>query len=198
MSEPFSSKSEARLFYLEKRRSLSSEDWQAKSGSIFQRIINSSFYQESNAVLCYISSKDNEVDTHALLASAAKSGKSVLVPYTAHCLPGTMRWAEMQPGAELVRSAFGLLEPAPGTVALRTPPPGSLCIIPGIAFTREGHRLGYGGGYYDRFLKSHKGVRVALGFDLQIADSLPFDNFDETVHYLVTETEVIHASKESR
>jgi 5-formyltetrahydrofolate cyclo-ligase len=58
--------------------------------------------------------------------------------------------------------------------------------------------LGYGGGYYDRFLKSHKGVRVALGFDLQIADSLPFDNFDETVHYLVTETEVIHASKESR
>lgn len=187
MIPSFVHKSEARRFYLQERIALSQGEWKRRSDLIYEHLIASTFYQESETILIYVSAKDNEVDTHRIIDHALSTGKTVFVPVLQQKAPGLMFWFGLNSRSALVRGKFDLFEPAAASDTFSVPPDSSLCLIPGCAFSSTGHRLGYGGGYYDRFLEDYRGVRIGLGFALQCNAIFPLDPFDQALHYLITE-----------
>lgn len=187
MRPSFSTKAKARAHYLYQRRELSQKVWDEKSRRILSHLTATGLYQSFDVLLCYVSAKDGEVDTHALIDDALSRDKIVFVPVVLDHGAGKMGWAPIEDRKELIRGSFGLYEPHNPPRIFASPPSTSLCIIPGIAFSKSGHRLGYGGGYYDRFLRDYKGFRVGLAFSFQENASFPQDAHDEALHYLVTE-----------
>jgi 5-formyltetrahydrofolate cyclo-ligase len=130
----------------------------------------------------------SEVGTHGLIEHLAASDRRVAIPVLAD---GELRAAAYVLGDPLVPSGYGAMEP--GQRTLVDPSDVGLIVLPGLAFDRNGFRLGYGGGYYDRYLhRSGPDIpRVAVAFHQQVLDRVPHDDRDERVDTGVTDREVI-------
>ena len=133
-----------------------------------------------------ISPSVRRVDTISLVSRFIKMGKKVAAPKVerdeiAFYEIGSIR--ECRPGA------FGILEPA----SYKAPADEKgLILLPGLAFDMSGNRLGYGGGFYDKYLKSHPDYPcAALAFELQILDEVPHEEHDKTVDYIITPERII-------
>ena len=98
---------------------------------------------------------------------------------------------------DLETGHFGVLEPKAFALRPTDPKEIDLIIVPGLAFTKSGYRIGYGGGYYDRFLPTlaHKPATIALALDFQVMDTLPLNDFDVPVDMIITESQVIDCKK---
>jgi len=179
-------KPEIRKKCLEARRAMTPEHAAEKSRAIAQRLESLARFIEAPVILCYVASKDNEVGTGDLINARLNQGTTILVPIAEP--EGRMTWSQLRALDELAPARFGILEPRPEHRRITTPPNDALVIVPGIAFSPEGHRIGYGGGYYDRFLVNHSGPAIALAFDLQIADAWQTDNHDIPMDFVVTES----------
>lgn len=125
-----------------------------------------------------------EVPTLHIIEQAWSEGKEVAIP---KCYPEdkTMLFKKITTFDQLESVYSGLLEPVENTVKA-IPEDIDLLIVPGLAFSRDGYRLGFGGGYYDRFLSSYKGSTVSLAFECQLIDELPTELHDIPVHLVVT------------
>lgn len=157
----------------------------ALSEALQRHLLASAVWRESPVVMLYCAVR-GEVDTTLLLAGAWAEGKRVLLP---RCRPGergVMDAVTCSGPDGLVRSGLGIPEPA-GEPA----PPGAareaLIVTPGLAFDREGYRLGYGGGYYDRLFEAGAGHAVGLVFLEHLVDRVPRDPWDKPVNALCTE-----------
>ncbi|MCK5861081.1 MAG: 5-formyltetrahydrofolate cyclo-ligase [Candidatus Hydrogenedentes bacterium] len=172
--------------YLEKRRAMPLEAWEQASAVICTHVEESSIYRDSEMLLTYVAAKDNEVDTAAIIDDALRRRHTVIVPVV---ISGKkeLQWSKIQSRSELTRSPLGLWEPAPSRTHFVSIAENALCLVPGIAFTRTGERLGYGGGYYDRFLAGFTGISMGLAFELQLAATLPQTTYDQQVHHVITE-----------
>ena len=155
---------------------------------ILQRLVELPTWREARLVLTSVSF-GSEVDTHALMQAAWSAGKQVAVPRCrrSHSLDFYVISSEddLEPGLR------GLMEPSPDCGRPLTPPQmvGSLCIVPGLVFDADGYRIGYGGGYYDRFLAFYPGEKVALVRSRQLSGNpLPRDEHDVPVDWLVSES----------
>lgn len=142
-------------------------------------------YEQSRLLLTYVSTAI-EVDTKALIETALAAGKTVAVP---RCVPHTRRMEFYQIHAldELEPGAFGVLEPAPLPDRLITDFTDSLCLVPALCYDWQGYRLGYGKGYYDRFLAHYKGHMIGLCYSSCVRRTLPHGRFDRPVELLVTD-----------
>ncbi len=152
---------------------------------ILNRTVNLWQYREAQSLLVYVSTPI-EVDTHHLIERALQDGRQVAVP---RCVPGTreMEFYQIHSLSELSPGAFGVLEPDPAQSKLLTDFFRSLCIVPALAFDGQGFRLGYGKGYYDRFLARFSGNTVGLCYDACMLKRLPSGRFDRPVGLVVTE-----------
>lgn len=129
-------------------------------------------------------SQSFEVDTNQIILAARAQGKVVAVPRT---LPQRqMEFVAVGDETEYREAHFGVLEPVNGRVLTKNEL--DLIVVPGLAFTREGLRLGFGGGYYDRYLADYHGVTVALALATQLAEAgaWPVDDFDVTIGRVLT------------
>jgi len=183
---PVDSKKEIRAQALRKRRELAAATAAANSALIGAFIAESAMFRESEAVLAYVSAKDNEVNTHGIIQSLLESGKIVYVPVT-DMDRREMQWSRLLAMGELEPGRFGLLEPAPACRRFEPVPERALCLVPGVAFTRTGWRIGFGGGFFDRFLAGFAGTSLGLAHGIQVVDRLPIEKHDRPVDYLVTE-----------
>lgn len=151
------------------------------------RIFSLPEYKACKTVLCFVSTAI-EVDTHTLINQALAHGKAVAVPY---CVEGSrrMKFYRIHSLDDLVPRTFGVLEPDPARSERVYDFSDSICILPGIAFDRTGFRLGYGGGYYDRFLSKvyHGGVTVGVCYTSCVHSGLPRGRFDVPCDILITE-----------
>lgn len=196
MSTHDSRKEVVRKHYLEQRRAMHPDVWKRASMLIHSRIEHSDLYRNCETLLTYVSAKDNEVGTTQIIESALRSGRTVIVPIVV-VGKSELSWAQIKNSKELVRGKFGLLEPKWGQTHFVDIPSVALCLTPGVAFTCDGWRIGYGGGYYDRFLAKFAGISIGLAFDAQIACTLPQDEFDQRVDYVFTETQCYTANSEN-
>jgi len=156
------------------------------SRAICERIVAWMAFAASDTILAYMPIQ-SEVDLTPLLE---------LFPHKRWVLPrilpeenGRMEF-HLYDAARLVQHPFGMMEPAPDapTVAAEEI---ELTLVPGLAYDRCGYRLGYGGGYYDRFLACFHGIRAGIVFHDLLLDAIPHGEYDMTVQWIVTENELI-------
>ena len=159
-----------------------------KSLRIYHRLIDMPAYQLARCIACYVSIK-NEVDTKTVIQKAIDSGKQVGVPVTRE--DGDMDFQAIAGLSDLRPVHYGLREPVPDSKKVLLPHTIDLILVPGIAFDRSGHRIGSGGGYYDRFLARTEVIRIGLSYGFQIIDRVPAEPHDEKMDLIITENEVI-------
>ncbi len=179
---------------LERRRGIAADEAARQSAAIMEQLRQLPEFREADAVLVYVASKDNEVDTIPLIESLLQEGRMVLVPVAKDA--GRMVWSRLQALDELERRRFGILEPPPEFERPTDPPPGSICLVPGLAFSPEGLRIGYGGGFYDRFLSEYDGIMAGLAFQAQVVDSLPAEPHDVPMDMVITPEAVLRRNQQ--
>ena len=149
-------------------------------------------YRRAAVVHTYVGALDGEVETRDLIARALRGGKRVLCP-RAERGPRRLEHYEIRSLDELEQTALGLWEPNPSRATPADPADADLVLVPGIAFDRRGHRIGYGAGYYDRFLATCGATTVGLAYSFQVREALPHERHDVPVNVIVTEVETIDA-----
>ena len=140
--------------------------------ALTERLLQHPFYQEAKTIATYLSFP-HEFQTQELIEQALKDGKKVLIPKTYP--KGRMDFVVYDP-QQLVKTAFGLLEPQ-GDLEVVDASQIDLIHVPGLAFTMEGYRIGYGGGYYDRYLEQFSGHTLSTVYHYQVQDFIP-ENHD--------------------
>ena len=175
---------------LRNRDRLSPAEHEAKSARIVRRLIGLPVYRDAGTVSAFVTFR-SEVDTRVLLEDLLKAGRTVAVPRVTG--PGEMEFHRLaDPGRDLAPGTWGIPEPDP---RLERVDPGAfdLVIAPGAAFDARGFRIGYGGGYYDRYLRRLRPDCAVLSpaFELQVVPRVPTEPFDEAVDLVVTEDRVI-------
>ena len=146
-------------------------------------------YRDAPLVLTYVS-YDSEVDTRQIMAAAWAAGKSVAVP---KCVPAdkTLRFYRIDSFDDLEPGFKDILEPVddPERLLHAKDMVGSVCLVPALVYDADGHRIGYGGGYYDRFLSFYPGDKLGLARTTQLSSNpLPHEDHDVPVDVIVTET----------
>ncbi len=177
-------KSELRQRILQQRGSLSPEqrlDW---DGQIHRALWQLPSYQKAQWIMVYLSF-GQEINTWPILKQAWADGKRTAVPRV-NKMPKEIQAIEITNKDQLAPSMWGIYEPI--TDALISPRTLGLIIVPGLAFDKNGYRLGYGGGFYDRFLPQTTGQTVGLCYQQFILD-VPIQPWDQRVDLIISEDE---------
>ena len=180
-------KNEVRQLIKAYRQKLTDEDVKIQSRLIIDGLKKSDIYKTSENVFLYIS-YNREVDTYMLLSQCFMDGKKVYAPKV---LSKTdMEFYCIQNEHDLVSGYMGIMEPSDSCEKAKTRD--GLFIMPGLAFDYDFHRIGYGGGFYDRYLSvDNTFVKAALAFDFQLLESIPYEEHDLKPDYIITQTQFI-------
>lgn len=143
-------------------------------------------FRFAQAVLLYHPIR-SEVNVLPLLDAALAQGKEVYLPLCDKEVSGKMTFRRVGDRSELVPGAFGVMEPREDAAQFVCDDKRTLCVIPALAFSRDGYRLGYGKGYYDRFLGGYSGSTVGVQYSDLLLPQVPRNRFDLQVDLVVTE-----------
>lgn len=164
--------------------------------AILDRITSMRIYTDNNLILTYVSTPI-EVDTRGLIKRALADNKTVAVP---RCIKGSrdMEFYIIKSLDDLEKGTFGVLEPKADVCQKLTDTSHSVCIVPGLSFDCSGYRVGYGKGYYDRFLSGYRGYTVGICYKPCVEWRFPHGFFDKPVDLLITERYIRKTTKNSR
>ena len=184
-------KQQLRRYYREARRTLSSDEKRFIDCKISDNLLKSDLYRDAACIFCYVSTSD-EIGTAAILEQALTDGKTLCVPLCGK--GGSMTARKITALSELQAGHYGILEPS-NTAPEIAPENIDLILAPALSCDRKGYRLGYGGGYYDRFLSRTNAVCAALCASQRMSAALPHEAFDRCCHYIITEREVLRTDE---
>ncbi len=174
---------------LVERRSLSVRERREKSVQIRDHLKQLTEFERASLVLTFVGAKDGEVETLPLIATLTQGGRRVAVPSIV--ARGFMIWRQISGIEQFSGSRFGIPEPRKDCPEIKKIPPTAVILVPGILYSPTGYRIGYGGGYFDRFLKDFPGTSVGVAYQIQVTNRLPVEPHDIPVDRLVTETEIL-------
>ena len=194
-------KKELRKVYLEKRNQMEPEKRAAASKKICRWVFANKRFKIAKTIFVYASYK-SEVETKEIIQGALRQGKRVAVPKVHG---NEMFFYEIQSWEELFPGYQGILEPQIDGKEPVVPADSDVMLLPGTVFDRKGNRIGYGGGYYDRYLEriwehyGHKPYLMALSYAGQICPhKLPTENHDKKMDCILTERRVIMPKEENQ
>lgn len=170
------------------RRALSKAELRRRSALIAQRLIELEVFRRARGVMLYLPVR-NEVDTTLAVTYCLKNGKTLGLPrmdVVRDCIV-VHRVDDMT--RQLALGRMGLVEPDPAKTEVLPPDEIDLVAVPGLAFDREGNRIGWGRGYYDAFLVAlgPRACRVGLAYAFQVVEAIEHDGHDMPMHYIVTD-----------
>ena len=194
-------KKEIRLQALEIRDALSRSEIEENSRIIMEKLTGLHKYREADNILCYASMR-SKVDTGDILLDAIGSGKKVFCPKVTDRAGGIMEFVRIYRIEDLDQGYFGIREPAIREDSELFKVGGdekTVVIMPGVAFDEDRNRIGYNGGFYDRFLSGkHTYFKVAIAFECQVMiKTIPSEIHDIKPDILITEKR-IYGQKEER
>lgn len=147
---------------------------------IFNKVVEIEEYIQSDLILIYVSLKE-EVDTIKLIKYSLEKGKRVAVP---KCEGNDIKFYYISSLEDLKKGSFGILEPL--TSQKVTDFSHSICIVPGVVFDKQNNRIGYGRGFYDRFLQNYSGTKIGLTYKECICDEIDIDKNDVKMDKIIT------------
>ena len=180
-------KSALRKHLLEKRDATSAELRNILSGKIHENLKKISLYANAQNIACYFPI-GSEVDTHAIMLKVIEQGKNLLLP---RIVDENIEFYIVSNIEKLEKGSFGIMEPKDSSEKAKKI---DCVLIPTVGVSKLGVRLGYGKGYYDRFLSSTTTVKISLTYSKQIIKTIPSDSHDIKIDWIVTEDENIKIS----
>ena len=188
-------KNELRAELLEKRRNILPEireEWDKKISNI---LLNSISYRFCDILLIYVSTKD-EISTSDIIERSLVNKKIVACPIS-NTGDNTLSFKTINSAEELCAGSYNILEPPKTNADFRElfekareekkRPPLAVCVIPCLSYDSNGYRMGYGKGYYDRFLPSFDGTKIGLCYSEFKAENLPKGKYDVKLDVIITE-----------
>ena len=167
------------------RRGLSAEEKRRLDDAVLENVLAGYELLKHKLILCYLST-DIEVDTKGILSYCLENGIKTAVPRCAG--KRKMDFYCYDKDSVLEVSAYGISEPVPDKNELVTDFDGALCIVPALAYDKQGFRLGYGGGFYDTFIGEHENMTtLGICYSDNIADEIPKGSHDKCVDILITD-----------
>jgi 5-formyltetrahydrofolate cyclo-ligase len=181
-------KTEIREYYLEKRHTLDNDLRAQNNEKICRNMISSATYRYADVLLMYYP-KPDEIDIRPIAEAALAAGKRVAFP---RCNPEdhTMIFYYVNSLDELTPGSYNIMEPSDELPAFDVSEAENCnvaCVVPAVVFDKKGFRIGYGGGYYDRYLAGFRGTKLGLVYRDFIVNSVPHGRFDLTVDVMITE-----------
>ncbi len=183
-----STKESIRKKILSLRSLLPQDESRKRSELIFQNLKKLPVFNNANVIHTYVSSKKNEVDTIEIIKYLFSIGKRVVIPVVDK-ENKTLIHSELRDLFELKKSTFGLLEP--NVIREVKLDEIDIVIVPAVAVDRNGNRIGFGGGYYDKFLSQVNCPKIALVYDFQVVEKIEPERSDIPVDFIVTENDII-------
>lgn len=170
-------------------KSLSTKEKQQIEGMLTANLLNSSLWEHANTIGVTLA-QGFEWTTKSIIEAAWSQYKRVCVP---KCYPeeSVLEFYQLNSFDQLEVGYYNLLEPNPEISTWVAKNEMDLMLVPGLLFDSNGYRIGFGGGYYDRFLVGYQHITASLSSTAQLVDKLPRNQFDIPVQYLITEKEII-------
>ena len=177
---------------LQKLRALSAIEKSQAESVMLESLKNWEIFKKAGVIHIFIS-KPDEPDTKSIIEYCWSSGKIIAVPIV---LPDTFNLfhSEIKSFDDLVSGMHGTQEPSPERRIKINPKSFDLVIVPGVAFDRQGGRVGHGKGYYDRFLELTSAFRLALAFDCQLLENVPTELHDITMNAILSESGIFETN----
>ena len=188
-------KAELRQSCRDLRSSLDREYIEMASEQAHELLISTEEYRLAKTVLLYYPIK-NEISPLSIIESAKRDNKTVAFPLC-NTESKTLSFKKVKSVDELKLTSFGLYEPQKQCDDALVDE-NTLCIVPAIAFSRDGQRIGYGMGYYDRFLKDFVGTSVGFSFSKLILSAIPKEAHDVPLDMIITESEVLYIAEKNK
>lgn len=181
---------------LEKLSRMSAVEHKEKSAKIINHLMEDPAFKQADVIGVTVSSFP-EVDTESLIRAIWAAGKRAAVP---KCLPQSrgMDFYIIEDFSQLEVVYMQLKEPKTEVAEFVHPDSIGLLVVPGVVFTKDGYRIGFGGGYYDRYLQNYRGVTRSLAFDIQLAVEIPVEPHDVPVGGIYTESQFINTEQAVR
>lgn len=184
------SKNQLRQEIIHQRLQLNSAEVLEKSKQIQQKVCHHPTFLNAPVIYIYIDYR-HEVSTRLIIETAWKLNKIVAAP---KIIDGEMKFYQIHTFEDLAPGTFGILEPFTNK---RISSNEGLMIMPGVVFDTHCHRIGYGKGFYDRYLNRYPILeRIALAFDLQIVDYIETESHDVNPQSVITESKIYYEKKE--
>lgn len=179
---------------LEIRDSLDNSEKEIMDTKIFNELINTELYKKASNIFIYISFS-NEINTINIIEKAFEDRKNIFIPKV-YKDEKSMKAIKLNSFDELKKNSMGILEPIDDSDYIEKENI-DLIVVPGVVFDNECNRIGYGGGYYDRYLNEIKSKenKIALAYDLQVVDKIECEAHDIKVDYIITNTRIIKKYK---
>ena len=174
------------------RRALSPLEKSQAESVMLESLLNWEVFKNAGVIHIFIS-KPDEPDTRPIIEHCWDSGKKIAVPVV---LPDTfdLFHSEIKSFDDLASGMYGTQEPSPERRLKINPEIFDLVIVPGVAFDRQGGRLGHGKGYYDRFLELTRAFRLALAFDCQLLETVPTELHDVPMNAILSESGIVETN----
>lgn len=184
-------KSELRKSLLVQRKAISNKS--EKDRRINQLLIESDIFLSSSVILFYAATED-EIDVSYAIDTALKLGKKICFP---RCTDkdGNMDFYFVNSINDLSVGTFGIMEPNDDKSNLVTDFSNCLCVVPALCADDRGYRIGYGKGYYDRFLQKNSLISAALCYNELCKEKVENDKYDKSVDYVITDTRILQVMK---
>lgn len=171
----------------EKRESLSSFEVKETSEKITKALLKSKYFQEAEVIMSYMSFK-NEIDTNEINEAALRAGKKLLFPK----IVGKEKIEAVEYGKGFQKGAMGIEEPIGDGYTGKI----DLIIVPGIAFDKTGNRIGFGKGYYDRFLENYPdSIKISCAYDFQLVEKIVIEKHDKKIDIIFLKNNMIEVKK---
>lgn len=156
-----------------------------------QILLNSDFYKGSKSIFTFLSF-GSEIDTYLIIERALKDNKVVALPYMTG-KPHEMVFIKIKSLSELCKNKIGIYEPIYDEENIVVSDENTIIIVPGLVFDLKGYRIGYGGGYYDKYLSENQYmISAGFAYDFQITDNIPRDEYDVKTNIIITDRRVIN------
>ena len=180
-------KKQIRRKLLKQRRELSKDSVSYNSLKVIEQLLALKVVQESKRFHLYYPI-NNEIDTTQLIEYLWSNNKEVILPRT-DFENKSLKNSIITSYDQLEETTFNMLEPKEDMKAYTGDI--EIVIVPGVAFDRSSNRMGYGGGFYDRFLESTSAIKIALSHHFQLLDTIPAETHDIKMDYIITEKDII-------
>lgn len=161
---------------------------------IYSKLLNNEIFKKAKNIFIYISFA-TEINTKPIIEKALEENKNIYIPKI-YKSDSSMKAIKLNSFKDLKENSMGILEPIQDGDYIDKENI-DLIIVPGVVFDKEGNRIGYGGGYYDRYLSDIKEVRnkIALAYELQVLDFIGEEKHDIKVDYIITEEKIRKTTK---